>query len=165
MVRLRSAREVHRTALEVLGAQRRTLHDAGVPGELVLVGASSVEGAVTRGDVDLHLRVPADSWPRAPARLGRLLPVVHPGIWSSTLATFDVPGTPLPTGLAVTPVGSEHDLRFTRSWQLLRADPHLLAEFNAGKLASPDADYERRKAEFFDHLLRLWPDHPAGGRA
>jgi hypothetical protein len=47
--------------------------------------------------------------------------VVHPQIWQPTLATFSVPAS-VPAGLAVTP-GSEHDLRFTRCWQLLACTP------------------------------------------
>lgn len=50
--------------------------------------------------------------------------VVHPEIWGPTLPAFELPA-PLPTGLAVTPSGSEHDARFSRSWHLLAADPGL----------------------------------------
>ena len=165
MVALRPSAEVHGTALAVLHQQRRALRGAGVPGELLLVGAASVEGGWTRGDVDLHLRVPPALFAPARDRLRELLPVVHPEIWGPSLATFAVPGTPLPTGLALTPAGSEHDLRFTRCWQLLRADPRLLAEHEAVKRAASDEDYEQRKSDSFDHLLRLWPRHPAGGGA
>lgn len=161
MVRLRPSEEVRATARRVLEEQRRRLRAAGVPGELLLVGGSSVEGALTRGDVDLHLRVPVAAWASTTARLGELLPVVHPGIWSATLATFEVPGTPLPTGLAATPAGSEHDLRFTRTWRLLRADAGLRRDLDEVKRTASAADYERLKSEFFDRLLRSWPDDPA----
>ena len=163
MDRLRPADEVRATALRVLADQRRVLRAAGVPGELLLVGGSSVAGGLTRGDVDLHLRVPVPAWTAATTRLRELLPVVHPEIWKPTLATFAVPGTPLPTGLAATPAGSEHDLRFTRTWALLRADPQLLARLDAVKRSACAQDYERVKSEFFDDLLRRRPDHPAGG--
>ncbi|NAZ86918.1 hypothetical protein [Kineococcus indalonis] len=169
MLLLRPAQQVRADAEAVLRAQRRRLRSHGVPGRLLLVGASSVDGALTRGDVDLHLRVAPAVFPEVRDRLRDLLVVVHPGIWSPTLATFAVPaaalprGSVLPTGLALTPEGSEHDLRFTRCWQLLRADADLLAEHNAVKLASTEDDYEQRKPDFFDHLLHLWPGHPAGG--
>ena len=71
-------------------------------------------------------------------------------IWQATLATFAVEAE-LPTGLAVTPVGSEHDVRFRRTWQLLAADPGLVAEYNAVKAGG--GDYEERKSAFFDRLL------------
>ena len=157
---LRPAGQLLAAALAVLDAERVRLTALGVPGELVLVGGSSVPGALTHGDVDLHLRVPEPEFAAAVAALGKEYPVVHPEIWSATLATFTVPHqatTDPPTGLAVTPEGSEHDLRFTRSWQRLRADPRLVEQYNAMKLAGdgPDgADYEARKSAFFDRLLR-----------
>ena len=147
-------------AERILAEQRDALRTAGVPGELVLVGGSSVAGALTRGDVDLHLRVEPAGFPAAVETLCRSHAVVHPEIWGPTLATFQAVGTALPTGIAVTPVGSEHDLRFTRTWALLRADPALVAEYNAAKLADdgPRGDgYEERKSAFFDRILRLWP--------
>lgn len=153
----------------VLEEQRDRLRDLGVPGTVVLVGGCSVPGALTRGDVDLHLRVPPDAFAGVVDRLRTVFAVVHPEIWTVTLATFGVPasrpGGP-PTGLAVTPEGSEHDLRFTRGWQLLAADPTLLTEYNRAKLTGdgPDGDgYEARKSAFFDRLVALWPHHPAGG--
>ena len=117
--------------------------------ELVHTGGTSVPGALTKGDVDLHLRVlPADF--AATVRVLRgLYRVVHPEIWQDSLATFAVEAS-LPTGIAVTPIGSEHDVRFRRSWELLRADPGLLAEYNALKQGG---DYEDRKSAFFDRIL------------
>lgn len=93
------------------------------------------------------------------ARLRGTYAIVHPDIWAPSLATFEV-RAPLPTGLAVTPAASEHDLRFTRSWQLLAADPGLLAEYNAAKLAADGPSgggYEGRKSAFFDCLVNRWP--------
>jgi hypothetical protein len=158
---LRSSDDLLIRAEGILADQRAILRGARVPGELVLVGGSSVPGALTRGDVDLHLRVEPADFPAAVEALRRSHAVVHPEIWGPTLATFEAVGTALPTGIAVTPIGSEHDLRFTRTWALLRADPALVAEYNAAKLADdgPRGDgYEERKSAFFDRVLRLWPE-------
>jgi hypothetical protein len=163
-VRLRPAEDFREQALLIAAAERERLRKLGVAGELALTGGSSVPGALTRGDVDLHLRVRPAAWPSVVAALRRTYPVVHPEIWAPTLATFAVPAA-LPAGMAVTPAGSEHDLRFTRGWQLLAADAALLGDYNAVKLAAGDDDYEDRKSAFFDRLLALWPTHPAGGRA
>lgn len=132
--------------------------------EFVLVGGSCALGALTKGDVDLHLRVPAGDFAPTAAALRGVYQVVHAEIWQLSLATFAVQAA-LPTGVAVTPVGSEHDLRFSRSWQLLVADPDLLNAYNVMKLRYRDdsGEYERHKSAFFDMLLDLWPDHPAGG--
>ncbi len=167
MTSLQRSDDVLAVARTVLAAERARLTGLGVPGELRLVGGSSVPGALTVGDVDLHLRVEPASFAAAVAVLRDHLAVVHPEIWVPTLATFAVPA-PVPAGLAVTPVGSEHDLRFTRTWTLLAADPVLVAEYNAVKTASAapgGADYERRKSAFFDRVVAAWDEHPAGGRA
>lgn len=168
MTTLRWSDDVLPLARSVLRAERGRLRDAGVPGEVVLVGGSSVPGALTRGDVDLHLRVPPAEFATAVDRLGDLYPVVHPEIWAPTLATFTVRAE-LPAGLAATPLGSEHDRRFTRTWTLLAADADLLVEHNALKSAAvglrdDDVAYERDKSLFFDRVVALWADHPAGAR-
>ena len=115
------------------------------------MGGSSVPGALTRGDVDLHCRVAPAAFPGAVAVLRPVHRAVHPEIWTSTLATFTVDAH-LPTGLAVTPLGSEHDVRFTVTWRRLRAEPALLQEYNALK-AGPVAGYEERKSAFFDRVV------------
>lgn len=156
-------------AESLLPVARRTLvqvqsqlNDLAVRGELEHVGGSSVPGALTRGDIDLHLRVAPAAFEAITRELKQAFAIVHPEIWSLTLATFEVYTKP-PVGLAVTPAGSEHDLRFTRSWRLLAADPELVAEYNEMKRCAPDADYEARKSAFFDMVLARWPGHPAGG--
>ena len=141
-------------ALAIVAAEAALLRTSGVPGELVWTGGSSVPGALTRGDVDLHLRVPPESFETAVELIRRDHVVAHPEIWCATLATFEV-SAPIPAGLAVTPVGSEHDVRFVRSWRRLREDPLLLAEYNdvkrAGESLRPD-EYEERKSLFFTRL-------------
>ncbi|MFC8192112.1 GrpB family protein [Cellulomonas sp. NPDC057328] len=154
---LRRAEEMHAEAAAVVAAERARLAAAGVSGALVWTGASSLPGALTRGDVDLHLRVPPDDVESAVAAVRALHAVRRPDLWCATLATFAVEA-PLPTELAVTPVGSEHDVRFTRTWDLLRADPHLLAEYNAVKRrADGTPAYEDAKSAFFTRLLESAP--------
>ncbi|MGW4948031.1 hypothetical protein ACWEOZ_41305 [Actinoplanes sp. NPDC004185] len=152
---LRPGSEFIGTAREILAHERSRLADRLGEHELVLVGGSSVPAALTKGDVDLHLRVPPAGFGPAVAGLREIYAVVHPEIWQESLATFEVPGAPLPTGVAVTPVGSEHDTRFRRGWQLLAADPALVEAYNAMKLRHRDrpGEYEQRKSAFFDMLM------------
>jgi hypothetical protein len=147
-------------AHETWGRVRRRLDVLDVPGELVLTGAASVPGALSKGDVDLHLRVPRDAFA---AVVDRLRTVYEPGsvsAWAATLAVFDVPGA-RSTGLAVTPVDSEHDVRFCRAWDVLRADPGLLEEYNDLKRkAFGTPSYEDLKSAFFSRIIVREP--PAG---
>jgi GrpB-like predicted nucleotidyltransferase (UPF0157 family) len=146
-------------AEQIMRMRRTRLRDAGIPGTLELGGGGSVDGAITKGDVDLHLRVEPARFDFAVARLRGMFAVVHPEIWCVTLATFEVPAD-LPTGLAVTPIGAEHDVRFSRVWHMLAADPTLLTEYNAMKRDAAAANYEQRKSEFFDDVLDRWVEQP-----
>ena len=138
-----------------------TLAGLGIQGEVVLTGALSVPGALTRGDVDLHLRVAPGSFDDVVTRLRAVYPVASPRAWADTLAVFAVP-RPRPTGLAVTPLGSEHDERFRIAWRALHADPALLASYNALKSQSVGTtDYEDRKSRFFTSVVEAWPDRSA----
>ncbi|GAA0480718.1 hypothetical protein Ade02nite_55760 [Paractinoplanes deccanensis] len=153
MPRLRPSDDFLAEAHTILYAERARLAPLGDDHELLLVGGCSVPGALTKGDVDLHLRTPPGAFEKTVDRLRNVYRVVLPSIWQPTLATFALDAA-LPTGIAVTPKGSEHDLRFTRTWQRLAADPALLAAYNQMKLAfHHDRDeYERRKSAFFDDL-------------
>lgn len=152
MTNLRRAGEIQQRARVILATERERLAPLLPPHELRLTGGTSVATALTKGDVDLHLRVDDVSFRATVAALRRLYVVVHRHIWTDTLATFSVPAS-LPTGVAVTPIGSEHDVRFLTTWQLLSSRPDLLAEYNAVKQAA-GADYEARKSAFFDQLVR-----------
>lgn len=129
---------------------RRTLLAAGVPGDLEWTGASSLPGILTKGDVDLHLRVPPELFAATVEQLKELLPIAVPSAWAATLAVFDVPDQELPTGLAATPVGSEHDVRFTESWRRIAAAPELRQRYNELKRRP---DHEDAKSAFFSEVV------------
>lgn len=152
---LRPATDVLPMALEVLERVRDEL--PVVPGALLeLTGGSSLAGAVTGGDVDLHLRVPPEHLASTVEELSGRYLVVHPEIWCATLATFAVPDVEgVDVGLAVTPIDSVHDRHFRVAWERLRGDPEALAAYNAMKMRYADADaatYDAAKAAFFTEL-------------
>jgi hypothetical protein len=148
---LRPSDEFRAAAYRILATVRAELAPVLPPHELVLTGGSSVPGALTKGDVDLHLRVAPAGFAAVVAALRDRYAVVRPEIWQPTLATFAVEAE-LPTGIAVTPVGGEHDVRFRVCWRRLAEDPGAVAAYNAMKL-SGDGDYEDRKSAFFDRLV------------
>lgn len=135
------ARAVASVFAELLGQH-------GVPGELTLTGGSSLPGLVTKGDIDLHLRVVAADFDDAVERLSEVADAAHPDIWTDSFATFERSHAPI-VGVAVTVVGSEHDVRFTSGWAHLAAHPDAREEYNALKRR---VDYEGEKSRFFDTL-------------
>jgi GrpB-like predicted nucleotidyltransferase (UPF0157 family) len=156
-VRLRAASELHEQAQDILQAERTRLLPA-IPGaELHLTGATSLPGAQTKGDVDLHLRVPRSGFTAAVAELSGRYRIVHRDIWTDGFATFELDDYGLPVGIALTAIGDEHDELFIRTWQRIAADPAALAGYNAMKRRSAtgeDAGYEAAKSAFFAELLR-----------
>lgn len=152
MPHLRPSDELLVHAQFVLERERVRL-SALTTGELVLTGGSSVPGALTVGDIDLHLRVEPEQFAASVARMGEVYDPVHLEIWTESLATFAVSGEAV--GIAVTPVGSEHDRRFAEAWVRLRTDPTLLEGYNRMKrdhADDGDAEYLAAKADFFNWL-------------
>lgn len=130
----------------------RELASARIAGDLSVTGPASWPRVLTKGDLDLHLRVSADHFEVSVGRLRAVYPATSLNAWADTLAVFEVPAV-RPAGLAVTPLGSEHDRRFTSAWRRLRAEPDLLRAYNALKsryFGTPQ--YEATKSAFFDEI-------------
>jgi uncharacterized protein len=134
----------------VCDEQRRLLEAHGIPGELSLTGGSSIEGLLTKGDIDLHLRVTEGEFLDALDALPRLLAPVRREIWTPSFAVCEHDGEP-PVGVAVTVIDSEHDRRFVVSWRQMRTDEAARQAYNALKLAG--GDVEEAKSRFFDSLV------------
>jgi GrpB-like predicted nucleotidyltransferase (UPF0157 family) len=135
-------------ARAIAAEARDLLAEHGVPGELVLTGGSSLPGLVTKGDIDLHLRVRSAEFAAAVERLQTVARIAHPEIWTPSFATFERVEPPV-VGIAVTVRGSEHDVRFTTAWERLAGDGAAREEYNALKQAE---DYEAAKSSFFDRI-------------
>jgi hypothetical protein len=160
MPSFRPADEVLPRAQAILERERARLRPL-VDGALDLTGGSSMPGALTGGDIDLHLRVEPEAFPRAIETLRTIYDVVLPEIWTRTFATFVTREPSEAVGIAATAIDSEHDRRFRSTWARLRGDPAALAAYNALKVAHLDGDeasYRAAKAAFFDALLETTVD-------
>ena len=130
-----------------------------MPGsEVEHVGSTAVPGALTKGDVDLLVRVSSDQFGRAVKALGDVYSVHQPDEWTPRYASFVAPGEKdPPVGVQVAVAGSQEDRFFGPFRDALIADPELLAEYNALKRRLDGAEYERytdAKAEFVERTLR-----------
>jgi GrpB-like predicted nucleotidyltransferase (UPF0157 family) len=129
-----------------------------LPGiEVVHVGATAVPGAVTKGDVDVMVRVPPAGFEAAVRALRSAYAIHQPENWTPTYASFVDPeaGEP-PVGMQLVAAGSEDEAPFEPFLDALRADPALLAEYNALKRRLDGSDYElytREKGEFIERVL------------
>ena len=139
------ARAVHREVSALLDR-------LNISGTLQLTGGSSTPEALTKGDIDLHLRVEPDNFVAVLARLDEALSRTNLDAWADTLAVFAVTGDRT-IELAVTPTGSEHDRRFCVAWERLRSEPELLGEYNELKLrAFGTPQYDSLKSDYFTRI-------------
>ncbi len=132
----------------------RLLPDA----EVEHVGATSVPGALTKGDLDVLVRVPASEFARAVAVLGNAYAVHQSHNWTPTLASFNDPASSTaPVGIQLVVAASASDALFGPFRDALIADAALLAEYNALKLRLDGESYERyttAKGAFVEDVLQ-----------
>lgn len=124
------------------------------------VGAISIPGALTKGDIDLLVRVEAARFDVASAGLLGLYAVHQAENWTPTFATFasfaDAEATDPPVGVQLAVAGSAEDLLFGPFRAALIGDPALLEEYNALKLGLDGERYERYtevKGAFIERVL------------
>jgi GrpB-like predicted nucleotidyltransferase (UPF0157 family) len=124
--------------------------------ELHHIGATALPGGVTKGDVDVLVRVSPARFPAAVEALRRVFAVRQPDNWTAQFASFgDDTGYELPLGVQVVVRDSGADfLLFLRDH--LRANPDVLAEYNRLKSAHAHdgaEGYWQAKDAFFGRIL------------
>jgi GrpB-like predicted nucleotidyltransferase (UPF0157 family) len=156
-IRIRPASEVRAAAERAFDEHRREIL-AALPGaEVEHVGATAVPGSVTKGDVDVLVRVGAGEFDAACAALKRMYSVHQPHNWTPTLASFvDREATDIAVGVQLVAGGSNDDVMFAAFRDALTRDPQLLAEYNALKRRHDGEQYERYteiKGRFIEKVL------------
>lgn len=145
--------QVERVLASVFAHLAALLPDA----ELHHIGATAISGAVTKGDLDVLVRVSSVRFPLAVQVLGKHFVVKQPANWTAEFASFgDDTGHALPLGIQVVVKDSEDDfLLFLRDYFLSHND--ALLEYNRLKLThfseGPDS-YWKAKNEFLGKILQ-----------
>ncbi|MGE0482163.1 MAG: GrpB family protein [Phycisphaerae bacterium] len=121
------------------------------------VGSTSVPGALTKGDLDIAVRVSAGRFERGEAVLARRFARNEGNERTTEFASFKDDDADPPLGVQLVVAGSEADT-FVRFRDALRADAALVAEYNALKQSfegrAMDA-YRVAKWAFIDRVLAL----------
>jgi GrpB-like predicted nucleotidyltransferase (UPF0157 family) len=118
------------------------------------IGATSMPGAWSKGDVDLLVRVDPSAFAPAVDALRRLYREHQRENWNATFASFASEDEPVGAQLVV--IGSDDDRAFRGFRDALRDDPALLEEYNALKRAHDGAAedvYRAAKAAFVRRVL------------
>lgn len=144
-----------RAGAEEAFARERARVLAAVPGAAVEhIGATSVPGAWSKGDVDLLVRVPAARFADAVAALRSLYDEHQLANWNAGFASFAARGEAVGVQLVV--AGSADDVAFRRFRDRLAAEPELLAAYNALKRDHEGAgedEYRAAKAAFVRRVV------------
>lgn len=99
------------------------------------IGATALPDGVTKGDVDVNLRVPAPDFVRTVEVLSGQFTIAQPENWTPTFASFSDPSRALPLGLQVTVVDSREDF-LVHLRELMRVDVSLRNEYQRCKVQS-----------------------------
>jgi GrpB-like predicted nucleotidyltransferase (UPF0157 family)/N-acetylglutamate synthase-like GNAT family acetyltransferase len=138
----------------VLTDLRREL-DELVPGvEVEHIGATSLPDGLSKGDVDVNLRVKPDRFDDVVAALSTVFEVAQPQNWTSTFASLSAGRRGLPIGIQVTVDASDDDFLVALR-DRLRADPALRRQYDDIKQEAAPAGrdaYWQAKNEFLDDV-------------
>lgn len=121
------------------------------------IGATAVPGALTKGDLDLLVRVPAERFEGAVEALKSYCAPSYPDDWTASRASFkEQPEVDVPVGIQLVIAGSADDRLFVRWRELLRENRGLHARYNEFKSARAGenyAEYTKAKGEFIEQAL------------
>lgn len=119
---------------------------------IVHIGASSIPGALTIGDLDIHIQVSKEDFSETKDQLKQYYHVNHSDKWNDEFALFHRKDHPeIPMSIVVVVKGSKFD-EHAQQTDLLRNNPDLLLQYNnlkkkfEGKSVS---EYKKAKREFF----------------
>jgi GrpB-like predicted nucleotidyltransferase (UPF0157 family) len=119
------------------------------------IGSSAIKGAVSKGDLDILVRVEKGRFAEALTAIEKLGFSVKQG----TLRTESLCMLEGPKGVAVQLIeqGSKFEM-FARFRDLMNANPELVKQYNELKINSiglSEHEYRARKSKFIEDLLRL----------
>lgn len=117
------------------------------------VGATSVPGSLTKGDLDIQIRVPKSKFVSARTVLSQHYKPNHQNdIWTEEFASFENYANPaIPIGIQLTVQGSNYD-EFYKIRDLFINNPKLLKRYNAIKMqceGKSSVEYRKHKRQLF----------------
>ena len=131
--------------------------------EVEHVGATPIHGLLTKGDLDVNVRVNKDNFDKAVEILKGIYEINQPDNWTNTFASFkDDHNLEIDFGVQLTIIGSPEDY-FVKQRDMLLQNPELVKELNHIKewceLEGKSMDeYRKAKGEFYNRILRIQND-------
>ncbi|UYZ24069.1 GrpB family protein [Mesobacillus jeotgali] len=119
------------------------------------VGSSAVPNSITKGDLDIQVRVEAYLFPKAVQELSKLYEVNEGSTKSQTFRAFKDDSVDPPLGVQLTVIGSEYDF-FWKFRDILIMNEQYRKEYDELKRNFEGRDmelYRKAKNEFFERLM------------
>lgn len=119
------------------------------------VGSTAVPGSLTKGDLDIQVRVPADRFAEAEACLAGRYDRNTGSLSNASFASFKNDDLPIPLGIQLSAIDGPQDI-FVRWRDLMLADPTLVDAYNALKRRFHGGDmgaYRAAKTAFIESVL------------
>lgn len=127
-----------------------------LPGaEIRHIGATAIPGCLTKGDLDVAIRVPAGDFPRADAVLASRFARNIGSVRTDSFSAFEDASQQPHLGLQLTAIGGDFDF-FHRFVEALVRSPRLVEDYNALKRAYNNSDmavYRAAKDAFIARVL------------
>jgi len=119
------------------------------------IGGTSVPGLISKGDLDINVRVESKDFNKATDILKILYLVNQPENWTESFSSFKDDSRDL--GIQLTILNSSGD-HFVSQREYLRIHPEAVSELNTLKMKFENAnmqDYRKEKNKFFEKLNSL----------
>ncbi|MDR7101869.1 GrpB family protein [Croceicoccus sp. BE223] len=119
------------------------------------VGATSIPGCLTKGDLDVNVRLPAADFDAAERALAARFDRNVGTVRTADFASFEDDDRDPPLGIQLTAFGSAYDF-FLEFHRALRADPAAVDAYNALKRRHDGGDmdaYREEKSRFVRELI------------
>ncbi|WP_156645195.1 GrpB family protein [Lentibacillus sp. JNUCC-1] len=153
-------------AAMVVLKHRSNIKDNMPYAEVLHVGSTAVAGALTKGDVDLQVRVPQNKFEGAKEVLKQWYSVNKGSYQSHYFCAFEQPDEVLPLGIQLTAIGSDLD-HFWKLTYFFKEHPDYIKAYNAIKEKHNRQSmekYREAKSAFIENIFSS-PEYKAFGQA
>ena len=144
-----------RDSQELFNSQKKKVLEIFPNADVEHIGSTAVPNALTKGDVDLQIRILSEDFLKIRKWLDNNFQRNNEDVWSETYASFkDDENYVLPLGIQLTVIGGELDILF-QNQQALLSSPEVLDRYNELKERFQNKnmdEYRKAKAEFFKNL-------------
>ena len=148
-----AARDAAEALFATVAAELKAVLPASA--EILHIGATAVPGCLTKGDLDITVRVTQSDFAAADALLAKRFGRNTGSVRTESFTAFEKPDCSPHLGVQLVAKGDELDV-FHQFAEALRQDPDLVRRYNELKLrfdGQPMADYRAAKDAFVRRVL------------